>query len=257
MIDVHCHLTDPRLQGLGIQRIVEDARRAGVTAIITNGTSLEDSLKAIQLAEKYPEVWATVGIHPEEIFNFQFSIFNELSKLVKHKKVVGIGEIGLDYRQGITDEEKEKQRELFKMQLELATEAELPAVVHNRNADEDIYSILKAVNSRTKGILMHCFTRNLEFMDRMSNLGAYLSFGGMITYKNNSRMRNAAKLVPENKLLLETDSPYSLPDGEKGNVNTPLNVKIVAERIAQIKGVSVREIEDQTSENAKKLFKLI
>jgi TatD DNase family protein len=256
MIDVHCHLTDLRFEK-EIENIIHKAKAAGITAIITNGTSVEDSRKAVEMAEKYPEVWATVGIHPEEIFNFQLPILNELSNLAKHKKVVGIGEIGLDYREGITETEKDRQGELFKIQLDLASELELPVVVHNRRADEDIYQIISNVQySKFKKVLMHCFTRNAEYMQKMAYLGAYFSFGGMITYENNQRMRNVAKMVAQDRLLLETDSPFSVPKGVENDVNSPINVKIVARKMAEIRETTVNELVRLTTENARRLFRL-
>lgn len=255
MIDVHCHLTDSRYTGTKAQRLIEEARAEGIQ-IITSGTGVEDSKKAIKLAEKYPNVWATVGVHPEETkYELRDTIY-DLKELAKNSRVVGIGEIGLDYREGITELEKERQRELFGLQLELASELELPVVVHNRKADEDLYSILKTQATSLMGILLHCFTRNLEYMHKMSELGAYFSFGGMITYKNNQRMRNVVKMVPQDRLLLETDSPFSVPTGIENDINSPVNVKIVAERMAEIRGVAVNDIERITTANARRLFKL-
>jgi TatD DNase family protein len=245
MIDVHCHLDDPRLEGY----VPEDD-----LIVITMGTDVKSSEKAVELADKYPNVWACVGIHPENAIDELGNVIYELKKLTKHPKVVGIGEVGLDYRQEIKPEEKEKQRELFEEMVKLSHETNLPMVVHNRNADEDIYSSLKSQVTSLKGILMHCFTRNAEFLKKMIYLGAYFSFGGMITYDNNSRMRNVACLVPDDKLLLETDAPYSVPVGGKGDINTPANVKIVAKVIAELKNIPVEKLEKITDANSKRLF---
>lgn len=233
MIDVHCHLLDLRFEK-EIENLV----------VITNGTDLESSKKAVELAGKYPNVYACVGIHPENI-DLRFEI-GDLRKLTKSPKVVGIGEIGLDYRFETGDRDRERQRFLFEELLKLAVEMNLPVQIHNRGADEDILTILTTYNSQLNGILMHCFTRGVNFMEKMSELGAYFSFGGMITKKNNTRMQKVAKLVPEDKLLLETDSSYSDP--------TEVNVKITAKRLAEIRGITVEEIHQITTQNTLCLF---
>jgi TatD DNase family protein len=257
VVDVHCHLTLLR-QGYGgqaeLDKAVESAQRAGVM-MISNGTSVEDSKRAVQIAEKYPNVWACVGIHPEEISNNQIPSHKGLEGMFKHKKVVGIGEIGLNYYQGIGAEEKEKQKELFESQLQLAEKFLLPVEVHNRGADDDIFQQLsRHPKLFISGVLLHCFTRGPEFMKKMSELGAYFSFGGLIAYPNNNRMRKVAQEVPAGRLLLETDSPYSYPMYGMGEKNQPLNVKIVAKCLAEVRDTSINQIEDLTSLNAKGLF---
>ncbi len=248
MIDVHCHLTDSRYRDNEISEIAE----SGVK-IITAGTSLEDSIEAVQLSEKFDNVWAVAGIHPENVFDGWQKNMRELIKLIKHPKVVGIGEVGLDFRLETKPEEKNKQKELFGAMAGLAEETRLPIVVHNRNADEDILRILNGVRT---GVLMHCFTRGREFMQKCAERGWYMSFGGLVTYENNPRMKIVIRELPEELLLLETDAPYSVPVGVQSDINTPVNVKIVAEKVAEIRGVAVRYIDELTSANAGRLFKL-
>jgi TatD DNase family protein len=240
MVDVHCHLT------LLKQKYELD----GLEAVITCGTSIEDSKKAIEIAEKYPNVWVCVGIHPEEIK----TNYNGLEKLLENRKVVGIGEVGLDYFQGISEEEKKKQIELLEIQLQLAEKYNLPVEIHNRNADEDVWKLMNKY--KITGV-MHCFTRNREFMEKCVNRGWYISFGGLVTYPHNNKMAKIAQVVPIDKLLLETDSPYSYPELGRKDINQPQNVKIVADKMAEIRGVTIQEIDQVTSENAKKLFKLL
>lgn len=248
MIDVHCHLTDSRYRDNEISEIV----RSGVK-IITAGTSLEDSIKAVQLAEKFDDIWVVAGIHPENVIDDWQKSIHELGKLTKHPKVVGIGEVGLDFRPETIPEEKKRQKELFEAIVGLAEETRLPIVVHNRNADEDILEILDGIKT---GVLMHCFTRGREFMQKCAERGWYMSFGGLVTYENNPRMKIVVRELPEKLLLLETDAPYSVPAGAKGDINTPANVKIVAEKVAEIRGVAVRYTDELTSANAGRLFKL-
>ena len=250
MIDVHCHLTDSRYRDDEMSEIAG----SGVK-IITAGTSLEDSIKAVHLAEKYDGIWAVVGIHPENSYESGVMSYETKQKLQKliNKKVVGIGEVGLDFRPETKPEEKKKQKELFEAMAGLAEETRLPIVVHNRNADEDILEILDGIKT---GVLMHCFTRGREFMQKCAERGWYMSFGGLVTYKNNPRMKIVVRELPAELLLLETDAPSSVPVGAKGDINTPVNVKIVAEKVAEIRGVAVRYIDELTSANAGRLFKL-
>jgi TatD DNase family protein len=244
MVDVHCHLTllgqDDIKVGL-----------AGLDAVITCGTSIEDSKKAIEIAEKHSNVWVCVGIHPEEISKFQFTNIKHLENLIKHPRVVGIGEVGLDYYQEISEEEKKKQRELLEIQLQLAEKYELPVEIHNRAADEETWNLI--TKYKIIGV-MHCFTRNMEFMKKCAGKGWYISFGGLITYPNNDRMKKVAREVPIDKLLLETDSPYSFPEQGRKEINQPQNVKIVAGVIANLRGISEAEIDRITSKSARSLF---
>jgi TatD DNase family protein len=249
MIDVHCHLIDAKYEGRDAQSIINESRATGVEMIV-NGTGLENSIQSIVLTEGNTGVWAAVGIHPEEKNNIQ-NMKYKLGKLAVQAKVVAIGEIGLDYREDTAEEEKIRQKELFKLQLELARDTGLPAIVHNRNANEDVEKMILKYQMKT---LLHCFSGSGEFMMKMAELGCYFSFGGMITYKKNESLRDLVRIVPADRLLLETDSPYLPPEPVRGTINTPVNVKIVAERMAVIRGVSVEEIEKQTSDNARRLF---
>jgi TatD DNase family protein len=230
MIDVHCHVETE-------ENIPEDV------SIITVGTTVESSLNAVKLAEKHKNVWACVGVHPEEISNLKFEILNQLRELTKHKKVVGVGEIGLDYRLETSEELKERQRMLFRQMLELARETSLPVQVHNRNADEDI---LKALDDyRDLKVLMHCFTRGREFMKVCVERGWYMSFGGFLAKSSNSRMKAIVQEVPEELLLLETDAPYG-----------GTSVKIVAEYVANLRRTSIDEVEKITTKNTERLFSM-
>jgi TatD DNase family protein len=254
MIDVHCHLTDPGYAD-NLETVIAEATKAGVV-MITNGTNPEDSKKATEIAEKYPNIWVCVGIHPEEISEIRDISHKiiQLQELIKNKKVIGIGEVGLDYYHGIGEKEKKKQKNLLEMQLLLAEECKLPVEIHNRSADDDIWAIINKY--KITGV-MHCFTRNMEFMEKCVSKGWYISFGGLITYPNNDRMIKVAQAVPADRLLLETDAPYSFPEYGIKVLNKPQNVKIVAKAIAAIRQMTIAEIDRITSENARKLFKKI
>ena len=249
MVDIHCHLAEKRLEQ-DLDGVVNEAREKGTT-IISCGTDLKNSLRTVEIAEKFKNVWACVGIHPEEISNLEQGSNEELRKLLGNEKVVGIGETGLDYFQGINEADKEKQRDLFEMHLQLAEEFSLPVQVHNRGADEDV---LKMVSQyRVRGV-MHCFTRGLDFMEKCTNIGWYISFGGLVTYDHNKKMKKVVTQVPENRLLLETDAPFSVPRPDTENVNTPAKVWITAEAVAKLRGVSTKLLDTSTSKNAGDLF---
>lgn len=249
MIDAHCHLTDKKFQDREIDELVGNLK-----LVISNGTSVEDSKNVIGIAEKHPQVWATVGTHPEEIINFQLPNLSELLDLTKHKKVVAIGEAALDFYAGISEDEKNLQLKLFEMQVKLAKESGLPLVVHNRNADKEILSRLKGF---TGGVQLHCFVEGREFAKEAVTRGWYLSFGGVITFKKSDYLREIVKETPENRILTETDAPYLAPEPIRGSTNVPTNVRITAEMVAKVRGTSTEEVEAATEANARNLFSKI
>ena len=234
MTDAHCHLQD-----------LENFDVSGLKFVICAGANIESSKKAIELAQKFPNVYATVGIHPQEIFNFQFSIFKELSKLVKFPKVVAIGECGLD-----SDDPREL--DLLKLHVDLVKEYNLPLVIHNRNQDKKILDIL----GNYPKVMLHCFTSTAEFMKECVGRGWYISFGGILTFKKSEGLREVAKLVSGDKLLMETDSPYLSPEPHRKEQNHPKNVKIIAQLLADLRNTSINQIEEITDRNCQKLFNI-
>ncbi len=246
MIDAHCHLQDCE----NIEKAIE-----GLEAVICCGSDLESSKKTIEIASQFPNVWATVGVHPEESLKSQIPNPNEFLKLANLKRVVAVGECGLDYTPETSEEEKSAQRELFKFNIDLAKETKLPLVVHCRNAFEDVFSILNAQDSMLK-VQMHCFTGNMEQMQECVKQGWYISFGGILTFKSSHELREVAKAVPEDKLLIETDAPYLAPEPLRGTRNVPKNVKIVAMTLAKTRSVDFNTIDQLTSQNARKFFNL-
>lgn len=252
MIDAHCHLIDSKYGDLTPNIIIETAQEEGVK-MICNGTSLKNIKESIDLSEKYPTVWVTVGVHPDEIINDGLPHISELKELTKHAKVVAIGEAALDFYDGINEEERNLQRKLFKLHIQLATETGLPLVVHNRNADEEILEYLKIFSG---GVQLHCFVENMPYALEAVKRGWYLSFGGIITFKKSGYLRDIVKEIPADRILLETDAPYLAPEPVRGSVNTPANVKIVAECVAKIRNTSIEQIEEITEKNTKKLFNI-
>ncbi|MDP1743793.1 MAG: TatD family hydrolase [Candidatus Amesbacteria bacterium] len=229
MVDAHCHLQD--LETFDISEL---------KYVICAGASVDSSKKAIEIASSHQNVFATVGIHPESNDDF-----NKLRNLVKFPKVVAIGECGLD-------SDNPRECELLQKHLDLAKEFDLPIVIHNRNQDKNILKIL----GNYPKVMLHCFTSNEEFMKECVNRGWYISFGGILTFKKSHALREVAKQIPDNLLLIETDSPYLSPEPFRGKINQPKNVKIVAQMLANIRNTSIDQIEETTDKNCKRLFNI-
>jgi len=257
VIDAHCHLEDPAFEGK-IGEAVARAKEAGVTGMISCAGSIEESRKATETAKKYDEVWAAVGIHPETEMPPRRSAFAHLRgvllELAKHPKAVAIGEAGLDFFEDTSDKKKKRQTEVFNFNIELAKESGLPLVVHCRKAFEEVYEILNEYDEAPKAVQMHCFTGSSDWTEKFLKLGCYLSFGGIITFKNAEDIRRSLRMTPDDRLLLETDSPYLAPEPLRGSRNEPKNVKIVIEAAADLRGQSIEEIDRITTLNTQRLF---
>ncbi len=254
LIDTHCHLTDERFANVG--EVVRQAREAGVEKVIIPSTSALDAIKAIEIAERENQ-YCLLGIHPEnaeKIVGVDEEM-NEMRKLFGSKRVVGIGEIGLDYYWDKEKKTEEKQVDLFRRQMALAVELNLPVAIHMRGSEEEMKSEILGMKKLPAG-QFHCFAGSPEFLGMILSLGFYVSFGGNITYKSAGNLRELLKKVPPNRLLLETDSPYLPPEPLRGTVNTPANVKIVAEFVASELAMSFSELAEITSQNTKCLYSL-
>ncbi len=253
LFDTHCHLTDEKFDD--ISKIIIDANNNFVKYITIPTCNLEDAKRGIEIANKYENTYVLIGIHPEEASinkNFDKDI-EELALLAKNKNVVGIGEIGLDYYW--TKETKEIQKTLLIKQIELANKLDLPIALHIREATNDMLDILKQYPCKNTGIF-HCCPFNEHLIKEGLKLGYYISFSGNITFKN-AKPDNAINLVPLDKLLIETDSPYLTPTPFRGKTNQPKNVYYVAEKISNVKNISLAELSEITTKNAKKIYKII
>jgi TatD DNase family protein len=248
LIDTHAHFKN--LDQAKTQ--VNDAQKQGVSYIIAVGTDLISSRTAIQIANSITGVKAVAGIHPHEAQG-EKSKMNELIELVKNENVAAVGECGLDYH--YMHSPKESQREVFLKQLEISKKLNKPLVIHSREAMDDTLLILENEKLPAAGCVLHCFSGNLQEAQRAISLGCYLAFGGVITFKNASAAEVAAG-VPLEKIILETDSPYLSPEPFRGKPNTPANIYLIAEKLAELKGVSFEVIAKETSANAKRFFKL-
>ena len=206
----------------------------------------------MELSKKYDFIYAAVGVHPYDAPFLKESHIEELRNLAENEKVVAIGEIGLDYH--FPDTDREGQKEGFTKQLKLAKELNLPYIIHDRDSHQDCYDIIKE-SGYFNGV-MHCFSGSSEFAKQMLSLGLYISFAGTVTFKNANKVKEAAKVVPLDKLLIETDCPYLSPEPFRGKRNNPSMVKYTLSEIAEIKGVSVEELAKITMENGKRFFNI-
>jgi len=251
LIDTHCHLDFPDFDP-DRDLVVARAKEAGLEYIVNIGSSLKGSAQSVQLSQRYACVWATVGCHPHEADRATEETLSALRNLAQDKKVVAIGEVGLDYYKNYS--KKENQVPLFETLVALAKETDLPLVIHNRLAETDTLRILKG--AMPVKAVVHCFSGDAEFLRECLGLGFFVSFTCNITYKKAQALRDLVKIVPPDRLLLETDAPFLPPEGLQGRRNEPFQVKLLAEEIAGIKQVSTQEVARFTTVNAKFFFKL-
>ncbi len=255
LADTHAHLADPALF-LDVEEIVATALAVGIERILAVGTDLATSRACVGLADRFGAVFAAVGTHPHDATTFEDYILDELRALAPHPKVVAIGEIGLDYYRDHAP--RDRQLAAFRRQLDLAAELSLPVIVHNREADQDVLEAI-AATARPQALagragVLHCFTGAAELAARAKGLGFYVSFAGNLTYAKASELRLVAAEVASDQILVETDCPYLAPESLRGRTNRPANVRLVAERLAELRGQSFSDIAAQTSLNAEKLF---
>lgn len=252
MIDTHSHINT--IKGLNIDEILEEAKNNGVEKIILPSAELSDIDEVFKISEKYENVYGLLGLHPSEVKDWSEELENKIKEYCKQsKKIVGIGEIGLDYYWDKSF--NELQKEIFIKQIKLANELNLPISIHDREAHKDTFDILKEHNKNST-VIMHCFSGSVEFMKECIKEGFYIAIGGVVTFKNAVKVKEVAKGVPPEKLLLETDAPYLTPVPYRGKENHPAYVKYVAEEIAKLREISFEEIDKITTENAKRIFNI-
>jgi TatD DNase family protein len=253
LIDTHCHLDFKDFEP-DRQDVIKRSRENGIDRMINVGSSISGTLESISLSENNDFIYASAGIHPHEAGKVTKEDIRLFKKSLGAEKVVAVGEIGLDYYRNISP--KDKQKELFIISLEAAKEKSLPVIIHNREAGEDTLSILKNVmGGKVKGV-MHCFSGDRVFLERCLDMGMFVSFTCNITFKNAGALRDIVKLVPMERLLLETDSPFLAPQVFRGRRNEPSYLMYLAEEISGIKGVCFDDIARVTTANAERLFNI-
>ncbi|MEA3466826.1 MAG: TatD family hydrolase [Thermodesulfobacteriota bacterium] len=253
LIDSHCHLDMPSYAD-DLDEILTRARTHGVHSIITIGIDEASSLQAVKLAKKHSMVKATVGVHPHDVDQINRNTYNHLRTLASENRahVVGYGEIGLDYAKQYA--EPTAQKKAFQEQLDIAKDLELPVVIHDRDAHDDTLKILRQAGPFPSGGVMHCFSGDIYFAEQIMEIGFFISIPGVVTFKNGKDLQLVAGKVPLQSLILETDGPFLSPVPWRGKRNEPSYLPFTAEKVAQLKGLSIEEVADQTSRNAQKLF---
>ncbi len=257
LFDTHAHLHDPWI-GDDLPDVIDRATEAGVGRIVTIGCSLADSRNALRVAEQYEHVWATLGVHPHDAKDWTTEIESEFRAMAQHKKVVAIGEIGLDFYRNLSPHDD--QYRAFEAQLALADDLNLPVVIHSRDAHEECYGVLlEWANRRTREFpigVIHCFSGDAELAQRYVELGFLISFAGPVTYPKNNALREAAATLPLEAIVIETDCPYLSPQPHRGKRNEPANIRHTARQVAESRGVELEEIADQLVANGLSLFRI-
>jgi TatD DNase family protein len=253
LMDTHAHV-QIRQFDKDRDAVVQAAFDAGVARFLVPGVEVETSRSAVELAARYPgRVFAAVGVHPHDATDFTVDALATLRALTTEPGVVAIGEIGLDYYRNLSPQET--QRAALTAQMDLAREVDFPIILHNRESHEDMISVLKAHGAGLRGVF-HCFIGDQTMARDALDLGFYLSFAGPLTYPANETLREVAAWAPEDRILVETDSPYLTPPPHRGKRNEPKQVALVAQRLAEIREVSFERIAEVTTENAARLFRL-
>ena len=253
-IDTHAHLTFPEYQ-IDLPEVIKRAQEANLEAIID--IALDDGAikRSLRMAEEYPGfVYTAAGLHPHDASEWTDDIPHKIRELAEKKKIVAIGEMGLDFHYELSP--IEKQKEVFRKFLQLSQELDLPAVIHSRDASKDTMLIIHEENKgKLKGVL-HCFSGDMDLAKEALNIGLLISFTGNITFPKADKIRNAAKEIPLDRIMIETDCPFLAPQTYRGKRNEPAYVVKVAEQIAEVKSISVEEAAEQTTKNAKRFFKI-
>jgi TatD DNase family protein len=254
LFDTHAHLNAEEYKD-DLDEVISRAQEAGVTNMVVVGFDRPTIERAMELVDGYDFLYASVGWHPVDAIDMTEEDLIWIEELASHPKVVALGEMGLDYHWDKSP--KDIQKEVFRKQIRLAKKLKLPIIIHNREATADILEILKEENAEEVGGIMHCFSGSPEVARECVNMNFYISLGGPVTFKNAKKPKDVAAEVPLDKLLIETDCPYLTPHPFRGKRNEPGYVKLVAEQIAEIKGLSYEEVAAATTKNAKKFFGII
>lgn len=254
IFDTHAHYDDQAFSE-DRQEIFRKMKEEGIDYVVNIGANMASSRATLELAEQYPFVYGAVGVHPSDAQEISDDSLNELKDLSRHDKIVAIGEIGLDYYW--PEPSKEIQKNALEAQIELAKDMKLPIVIHSRDAARDTADMLSALHAGDCGGVIHCFSYTKEMAREFLNMGFYIGIGGVVTFKNAKKLKEAVRYIPMDRIVLETDCPYLAPTPYRGKRNSSLYLPYVAEEIAKLKDVSYEEVLAATMTNAKKMYRLI
>lgn len=256
LVDSHCHLNYPEFQD-DMDGVVARAKDVGVIKILTISTKLSQMSDLLAITEKYPDIYATVGVHPHDVQEEGVPTYDALLRLTQKEKIVGIGETGLDYYYEHTD--RVRQKESFRTHIKVAAETNLPLIIHSREAEEDILMLLREENvaDRKNPGVIHCFTGTGDFAKAAIDMGFYISISGVVTFKKADVLRDIVLDLPLDRLLVETDAPYLAPVPHRGKPNEPSFVRHTAQVVADLKGLSLAEVGEVTTENFFTLFQKV
>ena len=251
MIDSHCHLDHEPLSN-NLDQIIYRSKKIGIEKILTICTTLESYKNIINIIHRDPIIYGTFGIHPHETKNNKVNVDTIIEAFQKEKKIIGVGETGLDFYYNNSD--KKNQIHSFEQHIESSLKLNVPIIIHSRHAENETFNILKKYSNKNLKILMHCFTGSLNFAKKLLDLDAYFSASGIITFKNSEDLRNTFKEIPLNKLLIETDSPFLAPVPMRGKKNEPSFIKYTLDELSKLKDLNSDEMNDITTKNFNNLF---
>ena len=253
MIDSHCHLDHEPMYS-DLENVILRSKNIGVEKILSICTTVDSFNKILKIINSDPIIFGTFGIHPHETSNNELTKKDIINNVLKNNKIIAIGESGLDFYYNHSD--RNKQVISFKTHIEASIDLNMPIIVHSRNAEDETYEILKSYKKFNPKILMHCFTGSTEFAYKLLSLGSYFSASGIITFKNSINLQETFKLIPNHKLLIETDSPYLTPVPFRGKKNEPCFIKHTLEKLADLKNIETDKMDVITSQNFNLLFNL-
>ena len=252
IFDTHAHYDDEQFNE-DRNELLSSMKEQGVGTIVNVSAAYDSCEKVVALAEQYPFIYAAVGIHPDEVGSLNEETFAKMKELFRYEKVVAVGEIGLDYYWD--NEPRDIQKKWFIRQLELARELDLPVLIHSREAAEDTMNIVKEHASDLSGVI-HCYSYSKEMAREYVKMGYYIGVGGVVTFKNAKKLKEVVEEIPLTSIVLETDCPYMAPEPNRGKRNNSAYIRYVAEKIAELKGMTYEEVVEQTEKNARKMYRL-
>ena len=253
IFETHAHYEDKQYND-DRENLLREIFSAGIGKIVNVGSTMETSRKSVELAKAYPQIYAAVGVHPSEIDCLTQDSFEELKTMAAQEKVVAIGEIGLDYYWEKDENVRMQQQQVFRQQLELASEVKLPVIIHSRDAAADTMAILKDEPKRENPGIIHCYSYSPEMAAEFIKMGYYIGVGGVVTFKNARVLKQVVQEIPLERIVVETDCPYMAPEPHRGQRNSSVYLPYIVDKIAEIKGVSGQKVEKITYENACRVY---